>query len=41
LLLTPDERARRADQLRRAHFARLAYLSAMARRKSGALGQEG
>jgi len=29
--LSAPERARRADQLRRAHFARLAYLSATAR----------
>jgi hypothetical protein len=32
LLLPLDERTRRAEQLRRAHFARLAYLSAVARR---------
>jgi len=33
-LLAPAERARRADQLRRAHYARLAYLSAVSRRKA-------
>ncbi len=32
-ILSPEERARRADQLRKAHFAKLAYLSAEARRR--------
>lgn len=31
--LPPDERDRRARQLRQAHFARLAYRSAVARQK--------
>ena len=31
-LLPPEERARRAGQLRKAHFARMAYRSAIARR---------
>jgi hypothetical protein len=31
--LEPAERRRRAEQLLRAHYARLAYLSAVARRK--------
>ncbi len=34
--LPPAERARRAEAAKKAHFARLAYLSAKARRKSGA-----
>jgi hypothetical protein len=34
-VLTMDERVRRADQLRRAHFARLALRSVLARRKRG------
>lgn len=33
LALSPEERARRAAHARSAHFARLAYLSARARRK--------
>lgn len=32
-VLDPAERARRADSARKAHFARLAFLSAQARRK--------
>lgn len=32
-VLPPDERARRADSARRAHFSRLAMLSARARRR--------
>ena len=32
-VLPPEERARRAQQLRKAHYARLAYLSAEARRR--------
>ena len=32
-VLDPDERTRRADMARKAHFARLAYLSAVARRR--------
>lgn len=35
-ILSPEERARRADHERRAHMARLAYRSAMARRKRAA-----
>ncbi len=31
--LPPDERARRAEQLRKAHFARLALKSVQARRR--------
>lgn len=38
LSLTPQERARRASALRRAHMARLAALSAKARRKGGGAG---
>lgn len=34
-LLSPEERARRAEAAKRAHMARLAMKSAMARRKSG------
>jgi hypothetical protein len=34
-LLTPKERARRAEHARRAHFIRLAELSAQARAKRG------
>jgi hypothetical protein len=33
-VLSPEERARRAECARRAHFMRLAFLSAKARRKS-------
>jgi hypothetical protein len=33
-VLTPEERARRADHARRAYFARLALKSAKARRRS-------
>jgi hypothetical protein len=33
--LPAEERARRADHLRKAHFARLAYLSALSRAKKG------
>jgi hypothetical protein len=33
-VLSPEERARRAECARRAHFTRLAFLSAKARRKS-------
>lgn len=35
-LLSPAERRRRADQARKAHFTRLALLSAQARRKRAA-----
>jgi hypothetical protein len=35
--LAPAERARRAESLRAAHYARLAYLSARARRRRGAM----
>jgi len=34
--LAPEERAQRAMAARKAHFARLAYLSAIARRKPAA-----
>lgn len=34
--LDPVERARRAESARKAHFARLAFLSAQARRKKAA-----
>jgi hypothetical protein len=34
--LPEEERLRRAEMARKAHFARLAYLSAMARRKPAA-----
>ena len=34
-LLSPAERHRRADQARKAHFTRLALLSAQARRRRG------
>lgn len=32
-VLSPEERARRAEMARKEHFARLSYLSAKARRK--------
>lgn len=32
--LPPEERDRRADMARKAHFARMAYLSALSRRKA-------
>jgi len=35
-VLSPEERRRRAEHLRSAHFARLAYASAKARRNSRA-----
>lgn len=38
--LPPAERARRAEHLRKAHFARLALMSARSRRRSKALGAE-
>lgn len=39
--LPPGERARRADMARKAHFARLAYLSAKARRRRTSARQNG
>ncbi|MCB2177573.1 MAG: hypothetical protein KQH57_17325 [Actinomycetales bacterium] len=39
-ILSPDERARRAEHARKAHFQRLALKSARARRKSKALAAE-
>ena len=39
--LAPEERARRADMARKAHFTRLAYLSAKARRRRASARQNG
>lgn len=39
--LPPDERARRAEHARKAHFARLSLKSARARRQSKAIAAEG
>jgi hypothetical protein len=35
--LAPDERAKRAESLRKAHYSRMAYKSARARRRRGAM----
>jgi hypothetical protein len=35
--LAPTERAKRAESLRKAHFTRMAYKSARARRRRGAM----
>lgn len=39
--LTLAERARRAEMLRKAYYTRLAYLSARARRRRGAMERKG